>query len=62
MGIYGIYDKNNKEQCLRVGTIDEIVKFFGLSARGFDLILKKGIYKNRFEIMYLYEEAYEGEM
>lgn len=56
MGIYGIYDKKNKEQCLRVGTIDEIVRFFDLSARGFDLVLKKGIYKNRFEIMYLYEE------
>ena len=56
MGIYAIYDKKNKEQCLRVGTIDEIANFFELSARSFDKVLKQGIFKKRYEIIYLYEE------
>ena len=27
MNIYGIYDTENNEQCMRVGTLKEIVKF-----------------------------------
>lgn len=57
MGIYGIYDKKNKEQCLRVGTVDEIARFFEMSARIFNSAIRKGIYKNRYEIIYLYEEV-----
>lgn len=57
MGIYGIYDKKNKEQCLRVGTIDEIARFFEMSARIFNSAIRKGIYKDRYEIIYLYEEV-----
>lgn len=56
MSIYGIYDKNNKEQCLRVGTVDEIARFFELTARGLGVVIRQGIYKKRYEVIYLYEE------
>ncbi|MEI3436435.1 MAG: hypothetical protein V8S10_09095 [Clostridia bacterium] len=33
MNIYGIYDTKNNEQCMRVGTLQEIVRFLNLTAR-----------------------------
>lgn len=33
MKIYGIYDLDNNEQCLRVGTIGEIIKFMNITPR-----------------------------
>lgn len=56
MNIYGIYDLSNKKQCVTVGTVDEIIRFLGLTARSFDNALRTGRYKERFEILYLYNE------
>ena len=33
MKIYGIYDTKNSEQCLRVGTLKEVVRFLDLTAK-----------------------------
>ena len=40
MNIYGIYDIKQNEQCLRVGTLQEIIKFSNLSVREIGLALK----------------------
>ena len=56
MKIYGIYDITNKEQCVRVGTLQEITKYLGMSARMFDRAISSHKYKN-YELMYLFEEA-----
>lgn len=41
MKIYGIYDLKDKEQCLRVGDIREIIEFLDLTARMFDSVIRK---------------------
>jgi len=56
MKIYGIYDLDNKEQCLKVGDIREIINFLGVTARGFGRIIKNRIYKHRYEVLCVYEE------
>lgn len=57
--IYGIYDLANKEQCVTVGTIDEISKFLKLPIRAFNKCMREGKYTERFEIVYLYNEEQE---
>lgn len=53
MNIYGIYDIKEKEQCVRVGTLQEIVKFLSLTARELDRALKtESTVKNKY-IFYL---------
>ena len=59
MKIYGIYNKKEKEQCLRVGPLQEIIKFLDISARELSLALKKNnLVRNKYEICYLYKEEY----
>ena len=41
MSIYGIYDIKENEQCMRVGTLQEIIKFLNLTAREFGRAIKK---------------------
>lgn len=57
MNIYGIYDIKNNEQCIRVGTLAEIVKFLNLTVREIGRALKKNdtIRKN-YKIYYLFKE------
>lgn len=48
----------NKEQCVRIGTLGEIVKFLNITARSFDRVLKKNEKINgRYELHYLFEES-----
>jgi hypothetical protein len=57
MRIYGIYDITNKEQCLRIGTLQEIIKFLNLPARAVDLAIKrKTKIKNKYDLVYLFNE------
>lgn len=57
MNIYGIYDIKEKEQCLRVGTLNEIVKFLDLTARELGRALKNNnLVRNRYKVCYLYQE------
>ena len=61
MNIYGIYDIKEKEQCLRVGTLNEIVKFLDLTARELGRALKNNnLVRNRYKVCYLYQE--QGEL
>ncbi len=59
MEIYGIYDLKDKEQCVTVGTIDEISNFLRLPTRSFNKCMREGKYAERFEIVYLYDEEQE---
>jgi len=57
MNIYGIYDIKEKEQCLRIGTLTEIVKFLDLTSRELSRALNKhNLVRNKYEICYLYKE------
>ena len=59
MRIYGIYDITNKEQCVRVGTLQEIMKFLSVSARSIDSAVKRGTRLcNRYNLVYLYKEEW----
>ena len=47
----------NKEQYVRVGTLQEIIVFLGLSARAIDSAVKRGTRLcNRYSLVYLYTE------
>lgn len=57
MKIYRIYDIKEKEQCMRVGTLKEIIKFLDLTAKELGLALRRNsIIRNKYEICYLYKE------
>lgn len=57
MKIYGVYNIKEKEQCMRVGTLQEIVKFLNLTTRELGLALRRNsIIRNKYEICYLYKE------
>lgn len=56
MKIYGIYDTKNNEQCVRVGTLGEIIKFLNITSREVTRMLKGCKLRNRYEVMYLYTE------
>lgn len=58
MKIYGIYDTKNKEQCVRVGTLKEIMIFLNITARGIDKAFKSGKICSRYDLVYLFEEWY----
>lgn len=51
MKIYGIYNIKENERCERVGTLQEIIMFLGLSTKEIGLALR-----NKYEICYLYKE------
>lgn len=57
MKIYGIYNIKEKEQCLRVGTLEEIINFLDLTARELSRALKNNnLIRSKYEICYLYKE------
>ena len=57
MNIYGIYDIKEKEQCIRIGTIDEIARFLSLTARELDSALKRNnLIKKQYKLCYLFKE------
>lgn len=57
MNIYGIYDTKNNEQCMRIGTLQEIVKFLNLTARQIELALTKNmIIMHKYKIYFLFRE------
>ena len=57
MKIYGIYDIKEKEQCIRVGTLEEIIKFLNLTPRELGRSLKSNsTVRNRYKIYYLFME------
>ncbi len=57
MKIYGIYNIKEKELCLRVGTLEEIIKFLDLTAKELGQALRRNsIIRNKYEICYLYKE------
>lgn len=57
MNIYGIYNIKEKEQCLRVGTIDEIVKFLNFTPREIGNALKKGtLARGQYQVCFLFKE------
>ncbi len=57
MKIYGIYDIKEKEQCIRVGTLEEIIKFLNLKPRELGRALKSNsTVRSRYKIYYLFME------
>lgn len=57
MNIYGIYNIKEKEQCLRVGTIEEIVNFLDFTPRELGRALKNGnLIRNRYQVCFLFKE------
>lgn len=57
MNIYGIYDIKNNEQCMRVGTLQEVVKLLNLTAREMSRALKKNnTVRKHYKIYYLFNE------
>lgn len=58
MNIYGVYDLKDKEQCVRVGTLIEIIKFLNATARSIDRAINKhDLIKQRYEVHYLFKEG-----
>ena len=57
MKIYGIYNIKENEQCMRVGTLEEIMMFLNLTTRELGLALRRNAtIRNKYEICYLYKE------
>ena len=57
MNIYGIYNIKENEQCMRVGTLQEIIMFLDLSTKEIGLALRRNAtIRNKYEICYLYKE------
>lgn len=57
MKIYGIYDMKEKEQCVIIGTLEEIIKFLNLTVREVGTALKnKNLIRNKYQLCYLYKE------
>lgn len=60
MNIYGIYDIKENEQCVRVGALQEIVKFLSLTVREVDRALKfKSTVRHKYKIYFLFKEDTE---
>mgnify|MGYP004507016903 FL=1 len=57
MKIYGIYNEKESEQCVRVGTLPEIVKFLNLTVREVGRALNKNnLVRHKYKIYYLFKE------
>ena len=57
MNIYGIYNEKEAEQCMRVGTLPEIVRFLNLTTREVDRALNKSnLVKHKYKIYFLFKE------
>lgn len=60
MNIYGIYDIKENEQCVRVGTLQEIIKFLNLTVRELGRALKTGsTVRSKYKIYFLFKEDTE---
>ena len=60
MKIYGIYNIKEEEQCMRVGTLEEIIKFLDLTPRELGLALRKdSTVRNKYKIYFLFVESEE---
>lgn len=57
MKIYGIYDTKNSEQCMRIGTLQEVVRFLNLTARESGRAIKSNnLIRNQYKLCYLFSE------
>ncbi len=57
MNIYGIYDIKEKEQCIKIGTLEEIIKFLDLTVREVGRALKNNnLIRNKYKLCYLFKE------
>ena len=57
MNIYGRYNEKESEQCVRVGTLPEIVKFLNLTVREVGRALNKNnLVRHKYKIYYLFKE------
>lgn len=57
MKIYGIYDTKNSEQCIRIGTLQEVVRFLNLTARESGRAIKSNnLIRNQYKLCYLFNE------
>lgn len=57
MNIYGIYDIKDSEQCLRVGTMQEVIKFLDLTAREMGRAIKSNsLIRGKYKLCYLFKE------
>ena len=57
MNIYVIYNEKESEQCVRVGTLPEIVKFLNLTVREVGRALNKNnLVRHKYKIYYLFKE------
>jgi len=57
MKIYGIYDTKNNEQCMRIGTLQEVVRFLDLTARESGRAIKSNnLIRDQYKLCYLFSE------
>lgn len=57
MKIYGIYDTKKKEECLRVGEMEEIAKFLDLTAKEIGRALRNNnLIREKYKMCYLFNE------
>ena len=60
MKIYGIYNIKEEEQCMRIGTLEEIIKFLDLTPRELGRALRKdSTVRNKYKIYFLFVESEE---
>lgn len=60
MKIYGIYNIKEEEQCMRIGTLEEIIKFLDLTPRELGRALRKdSTIRNKYKIYFLFVESEE---
>lgn len=58
MKIYGIYDLIQNELCLRIGTLNEVVRFLDFTPREIGRAIKtNSTVRNRYKVYYLFEEV-----
>lgn len=57
MKIYGIYDTKNSEQCMRIGTLKEVVRFLNLTTRESGRAIKSNnLIRDQYKLCYLFNE------
>ncbi len=57
MKIYGIYNIKEKEQCLRVGSMEEIAIFLDLTAKEIGRALRNNnLIREKYKMCYLFNE------
>lgn len=57
MKIYGICNIKEEEQCMRIGTLEEIIKFLDLTPRELGRALRKdSTVRNTYKIYFLFVE------